>query len=583
MNHIKILPDTLINQIAAGEVVERPSSVVKELVENSIDANASKISVEVEMGGKKLIKVVDNGCGIAREDLPLALERHATSKIKTQEDLFKIATLGFRGEALASIGSVAQLKIASKPAGGISGYMIKNNGGKYGDIEPCGMAEGTEATVEQIFFNTPARLKFLKTDATEFEHITRYLTDVALMFHEIHVKLIADGRMVMDYPPTRDLFERVSNVCGAGIAKELVAVEFLGGELRVRGWVGKPGIARSNRQSQYLFVNERPVESGIISRAVQNAYASLLPSGKYPFFILHIEVPYEKVDVNVHPRKKEVKFLSQSEVFQAVQAASKKALEGNTLAPEIDGSTARSYWNTEKIFSSLSGARAEAPISVMFSEEMFAQTTDDFSSDQRIHQPLISGLRVICQIANSYILAHGEEGIVIIDQHAAHERVMYEYFLQRAEKKITEKNTEVQQLLTPAVLELAPHEVALLIEEKATFVALGFQIDPFGGNTFHVHAVPSPLAKSDIAKVLRDVLDDLKEGSAKHVQEPQHRTICSMACRSAIKFGQQLSFEEMSALLLLLRATTQPHTCPHGRPTHVKLTFSELEKRFGRK
>ncbi|MDP4008788.1 MAG: DNA mismatch repair endonuclease MutL [Candidatus Peregrinibacteria bacterium] len=601
MNKIHILPDNLVNQIAAGEVVERPSSVVKELIENSIDANASTITVEVEAGGKKLIRITDDGYGISPEDLPFAFERHATSKIGTEEDLVKISTMGFRGEAIASIGSVAKMSIASRTYSN-TGSILVCEGGNLTDIEPYGMPEGTRVTVRNLFFNTPARMKFMKTDQTEFNYITQYVTEVALIHPQLHLKLVHDGRLIAEYTPAANSLERMTQVFGNTIAKELLTIQYLADDLKISGFIGKPGIARSSRSSQYLFVNNRPVKNATVSAAVQKAFHSLLPHGKFPFFVININLPFEKVDVNVHPRKLEVRFLYQSELFQVVTASVKKALETNSLSPEFSGEV-RSYWKTEKLFSTSNASDKPTQASVNAALK-FTETMLDYDTLQkpRMHQPIIhhyeendtiqttkTSLTPICQIANSYILAHGEEGLVIIDQHAAHERVLYNYFLKRAQDRQDTQNNngnsdvETQRLLVPIDLELSISEVQLLEQNLDMLSGIGFEIEPFGGNIFHVHAVPTALIKSDIQKVILEVIDDLKNNDPKKLKEPQHAAICYMACRGAIKFGDPLTPEEMISLIRQMDEQDQKYTCPHGRPTMLNLTFAELEKRFGRK
>lgn len=588
MNHIKILPDNLVNQIAAGEVVERPSSVVKELMENSIDAGATVITVEIEDGGKKLIKVTDNGHGISKEDLPLVFERHATSKIATEEDLTKISTMGFRGEAMASIGSVAKVIVASRAnQSSSSGHLMLCEGGNLTDPEPFGMPAGTQVTVKNLFYNTPARLKFMKTDQTEFNHITNYVTEVALINPNLHVKLINNGKLVAEYTPSANPLERMHQVFGDTIAKELLPVQYLSSDIKLQGFIGKPGIARLNRFSQYLFVNGRPVKNSTISAAMQKGFHSLLPHGKFPLFVINLQVPFEKVDVNVHPRKLEVRFLYQNEIFQIVTAAVKKSLETNTLSPEVSGE-ARSYWNTEKLFSD-PGRPGQASVNaaLKFTEEFLNYDNPQLPRD---HQPILSreetfseiSIHPICQIANSYILARGEEGLVIIDQHAAHERVLYNYFLRRA-GAAEGGVVETQKLLVPIEFELPRAEIQLLEQNLDTLSSIGFEIESFGGNTFHIHAIPTALIKSDVQKVILEVIDDLKNGDPKKLKEPQHAAICYMACRGAVKFGDTLTHEEMVGLISQMEAQDQKYTCPHGRPTMINLTFAELEKRFGRR
>lgn len=565
MANITVLPNSLINQIAAGEVIERPASIVKELVENSLDAGAHEIVCEVVGGGLEAVIVTDNGCGMPPEDAEMAFSRHATSKIATEDDLTRIVTLGFRGEALASIASVSRIEMETKMRDEVAGIQLKIKDEKI-TRDSAGCPEGTKISVFNLFYNTPARRKYMKAPNTEYKHILELMQNFALAHPEVAFKLINDGKVVIDSAPG-DLEDRIADILGSEVAENLVPVYFGGAGFKISGYIGKPAIARSNRKGQWIFLNGRGIQNHLIAHAVREAYHSLLMGGKFPWFLLNLEVNPEDVDVNVHPRKLEVRFLKQNEVYKSVLKSVKEALDKNLLMPKVswDSEVERQprgikekieEENREEVFEI---AKAGVDDSLQFTGEEFP-------------------IRPISQIANSYILAEDEEGLLIVDQHAAHERVMYDK-LMNEKKKVAS-----QPMLAPLSVDLSAQEAEVLRGNLDFFSEIGFEIDEFGGNTFVIGAVPADVSAQDTSGLLRGVLDDLlNEKRTNDLEKRRERVIHYMACRSAVKFGQKLSFEEMKGLLRKLYKIERKETCPHGRPTMIRLTYDDLEKRFKRK
>ncbi len=596
MGHIKLLPDALINKIAAGEVIERPASIVKELIENSIDAYASKIVIEIEDGGKKLIRIADNGIGMDSDDCLKVFQRHATSKIFDEIDLFSISTMGFRGEALASISAVAEVEIKAKLKDQNFATKVSCIGGLMSKPEKSSLNEGTLIQVKNLFFNIPARQKFLKSDSTEFSHILNLVTEFALGYPHISFKLIHNTKKILEVLKTDDLQQRIVEILGFDVGSNLLNVDYFGVDPKVTGFVGKPAIARTSKQSQYLFVNGRPVKDNMISHAVFDAFFSTLPDKKFPMFVLFIEINPDEVDVNIHPRKLEVRFAYKNMIYSIVKNSVQAALEKDHIVPEITGKI-KSYWNSENIYKDkienkipannqiknsfqesykLNSSRIQNAIN--FSEN-FLNNSKNFENEN-LEQTSKNDIKVLGQIKKSYILACDNEGIFIIDQHAAHERILYQKLISDSQKSELEK----QLLLTPVSIELSIPEIEILKNNLDRFENIGFEIEEFGGSSFQISAVPAKLKNTNIAEIVKGVIDDIADGRwSQKIQEPEHELICYTACRSAIKFGQSLAMAEMQALITDLETQTQKSTCPHGRPTMIRLSFAELEKRFGRK
>ncbi len=621
MSQIKVLPDHLINQIAAGEVVERPASVIKELIENSLDAGATKIIIEANEGGDGFLRITDNGHGMEKDDAVLAFARHATSKISTPDDLFNINTFGFRGEAIASIASVSKINLQTKQKGFIEGTSVSSEGGKINMVKSIGAPEGTQIEVNELFYNTPARKKYLKNAATEYGHILSTVTCSAMAHPQVAIKLVHDGKLVFDLPPAEDHFLRIRSLLGRDMSDNLIPVFYGHSKIRLSGYIGKPSIARASRLNQYLFVNGREVRSHVLSYAVKQSYYSLLPKEKYPVFILFFNIDPLYVDVNVHPRKLEVRFSEEKEIFKIVFNACGKSLETHVLAPNIgmqsdSGERRQQGLDSFKQNSSnspVSTANSSAPAYMVqdamnFTEQLAggistdtqrnttagefsdsdnyqAQKSDDkeeHSTENVPFQPRATSEEIVtlAQMDNSYILCRQGNSLVIIDQHAAHERIRYTEICEDFEAK----KKAIQPLLSPEQLEFSHMEATFVIANMRFINELGFGLEHFGGNTFSLHSVPSYLAKSDPKKVLAGLIDDLNNQAIKgDFQNRKERALTYMACRSAVKFGDKLSTEEQTALVKRLRTIPQPYTCPHGRPTMIVMSFEELEKRFGRR
>jgi len=576
-----LLPEKLVNQIAAGEVVERPASVVKELVENSLDAGADRIVIEISEGGKSLIRIFDNGSGMSREDLEMSLQRHATSKISDEADLWKIRTMGFRGEALASIASVSRMSIKSKRAEDLSGFEIGSEGGEVRQIKEVGMSCGTQIEISDLFFNTPARQKYLKQDSTELGRISSLINQIALANPGVAFKMSHNGKVILDCSQKTDLISRVVDVLGGGVAEAMLPIFYGGSELRIDGFIGKPLLSRTTSQHQYIFVNGRAIQHHLLANRIKAAYHSMLMEHKKPIFILNIEIDPSLVDVNVHPRKLEVRFEDQENLVKLVYGCVKSALERESLMPL--GISQSSRYMSDSLPKARSGGfnPREVPFAAggfrALPKQSDVQEAMNFSRET-IEEPK-QMMAVMAQVNNSYIVAKDEHGLVLIDQHAAHERIRYEELM----KQFQAKEKSIQPLLMPIQVELSADDVALLEDKMELFIALGFEIDPFGGNTFIINAVPSCLAGEEVDSVIKGVLDDVINNKVPtEMQGKVEETLTYMACRSAIKFGQRLSHDEMQVLIKQLAEMERPYTCPHGRPTMVALTMNELGKMFGR-
>lgn len=595
---ISVLPEHLVNQIAAGEVVERPASVVKELLENSIDANATSVVIEVRKGGSDLIKITDNGHGMNRQNAQMSIRHHATSKIASEEDLRTIVTMGFRGEALSSIASVSQLELVTKETCANEGTKVIVHGGEFTEAVPCGCPAGTQLTIKNLFYNTPARRKFLKNDNTEYQHIVSIVTEHALAHPGISFKLVHNDHVVIDVPKTTVLKNRIEALLGRQTATELVPIFYGGSDLKITGFVSTTRLTRSNRNGQHLFVNNRPVEGSALAHAVRSAYKVYLNSGQYPVFVVKITIDPRKIDINVHPRKTEVRFENQQEVYKAVLKAAMAALDRYILAPNIfvkreneentaktpDTAVSRTMTVADALkfsehFCSASqpGARQASPAND--APEYHAQSNDALFTPGGLLAP--HAIRPIAQIGNKYILAEDAEGLVVIDQHAAHERVMHD----KLRKALREKTVIAQRLLAPATFDLSPSDMATLEQHLDVFLSLGFEIERFGGNTCAVHAVPSGITEENISDTIIESLENLRgDGRITEVKKREESLLATVACKSAIKFGQPLGREEQYALINEWeRVDEEKYACPHGRPVMLRLTYPELERKFGRK
>ena len=576
------LPPELISQIAAGEVVERPASVVKELVENSLDAGARAITVTVQGAGKRLIEVADDGHGIPADELPLAVARHATSKLATADDLFRIHTLGFRGEALASIASVSRFTITSRPAEADTAARLRIEGGRpLGGIEPVGAPVGTTVTVEDLFYNVPARRKFLKADATEKRRIDALLTRYALAYPMVRFRLVQDGRVALQTSGRGDRREVLAALYGPETARRMLAVDDAAPDLTIHGFISPPDITKSHRREIVFFVNGRPVQDTTLSAALLKAYHTLLMVGRYPLAVLFLQMPPEEVDVNVHPTKAEVRFRNPDAVFRAVRHAVRRTLLAYTPIPDLDLPPAPTEPRPTWLESEPSTPWAAPPPEAGQSPAA-APDTPPATSSSEPRQPTLPGqrmplLRPLGQIAATYIVAEGPDGIYLIDQHAAHERVLFERFMAQQGEEIPS-----QALLQPVTVHLPPPQARLLEEQLPHLNRWGFQVEPFGPGTFRVRAVPALLADSDPAEALRALVEDFEEDETPLKNEIEARIIARVCKRVAVKGGQVLTPEAQKALLRDLEACENPRSCPHGRPTMIHISVDTLEKQFGR-
>lgn len=585
---IRLLSPEVASQIAAGEVIERPASVVKELMENALDAGAKNLSVIFEEAGRRLIEVADDGSGIVPDELALAVSRHATSKLAQADDLFHISTLGFRGEALASIGSVARMTVTSRAVGSKMGARIRVEGGHEGRVEPVSAPAGTVVRVEDLFYNVPARLKFLKTDVTERRAIDALLARYSLAYPGVRFK-VAEGRNIsLQTAGDGDRRTILAALYGVDVAKQLLEIHAEDEGLRLSGFASPLTVTRSNRKDITFFVNGRWVQDTPLNTAFIQAYHTLLMVGRYPLGVLFIEVDPGEVDVNVHPAKAEVRFRNQDRVFGFVQRAVRRGLLAYAPVPPV----APSLWGTHAEETRQAGldwtmAHDETvadgqlpgvpPEGLAVEGEVNLQpsgTSRHPSNTNRI--PL---LRLIGQIGATYVVAEGPDGLYLIDQHAAHERVLFEKLMAQHDLK----QIPSQTLLTPAVVTLPPAAAGLLTSQLPILAHFGFDVEEFGPNTFQLRALPVLFAGSDPAAALRAVVEDFEEDEAPLQNELEKKLAARVCKRMAVKGGQTLSPDEQRALLLDLENCDSPRTCPHGRPTMIHLSVEMLERQFGRR
>lgn len=579
---IRVLPPAVASQIAAGEVIERPASVVKELLENALDAGASSIRITVEGAGQRLLEVADDGCGISPEELSVAVERHATSKLNNADDLFNIQTLGFRGEALASIGSVSILTITSRPEGSTSGARLRVEGGAAGEVSPVGAPQGSLVRVEDLFYNVPARRKFLKREAAERAQIDSLVTRYAIAYPHVRFHLQQEGRVALQTSGNGDRRQALAALYGVEVARQMLEVQAEYEALLVSGFISPLSLTRSNRREITFFVNRRPVHDTALTVAMVQAYHNLLMVGRFPMGVIFIELPPQEVDVNVHPAKAEVRFKDQDQIFSGVQRAVRRALLAYTPIPEVEPPQA--YWKFEREPSGANrpvGAEEgiESADSSSSSSETVSQAIEGESPSQgRLPGQTIPLLRLVGQVASTYLIAEGPDGLYLIDQHAAHERVLFERFMALRGGPIPS-----QALLQPATVEVPPAGARLLAEQMPTLQTLGFQVEPFGPGAFLVRALPAILPSGDPAGALRVIVEDFEEDETPLESEIEAKIIARVCKRAAVKAGQPLSPEEQRALLSDLEACRSPRTCPHGRPTMIHLSVDLLERQFGRK
>lgn len=630
---ISILSHDIANKIAAGEVIERPSSVVKELVENSIDAKAARIVVELEAGGGKLIRVSDNGWGMSPEDAVLSIQRHATSKISSADDLFEIKTLGFRGEAIPSIASVSHFELTTRTEEESAGIQLYIKDGEVQDFKEVGAPIGTTISVSTLFYNTPARLKFMKTPNTELGHISDIINRFALSHPEIGFKLIHGGREIFTSPGTGDLQSALVCVFGRETARDMVPIKYSVHGVNVTGYISKPNTTKVNRSGQLFYVNNRNVRNKLFFHAIDQGYHTMVTVGRQPIAVIFVDVDPSVVDVNVHPTKSEVKFQKEWEVHDAILKAIRNTLDREDLAPRVNdtpkaagGIQTQLQNNQFKNFSSNAGLRVPAKDNLLHAlltekfnrgetqiqpkpqienqseivkfntlpdditaplvDESLANTcpAEEVSPIDEITQPVVNNTtlkpKVIGQLMNSYILAETDEGLVIIDQHAAHERVLYEKLINSS----SDKPFVAQMLAIPYTLELT-HRQAVMVDDKTDELKnIGFDLEPFGRDSFIIRSVPAIIAGRNYHHIVKDIIDEFIETlSSKQMELRRENNLIKIACkRSAIKAGDRLSIQEMNRLIDDLFSCANPFTCAHGRPTMVILTTAELINRFKR-
>ncbi len=640
MPTIRQLPPSVVNKIAAGEVIERPASVVKELLENAVDAGAARIDVSLAAGGMDLIRVSDDGCGIAAEQLVLAISSHATSKIADADDLFRVGTFGFRGEALASIAEVSQLRLRSKTREAESGAELEVDGGRRTEVMPCGAPVGTTTEVRNLFFNTPVRRKFMRAVQTEIGHASEAFTRIALAHPNVHFTLRHNDRQVFDLPPVATWRERIAAFFGREIEAALIPIDTTDGGVRLTGFAVDPQHSRGNNRMQYLFLNGRHIRDRSLQHALGEAYRGLLLHGRFPMAFLRLEMPPELVDVNVHPTKLEVRFQDSGRVYSLLLGSLRKRFLATDLTAKVrgpssdEGDPAAAHdraatvnqrqelvqWAKGQL---ASGGGTGAVALADDDEQAALELRFDKPPDQMLHlnridrswsavggpqayngagdaapivsepAPGTSGGNAIpatilgfpnrshlgFQIHNRYLVTENEAGMVVIDQHALHERVLYE----QIRAKVLSGRLESQRLLVPEPVALAPAEAAVALEAKETLAKLGIDIEPFGGDTILVSSYPAMLANIDPAELLRQVVDELLAGGKMPEQHDLLNDLLNMvACKAAIKAGDYLAPEEITALLEQRHHYQDTHHCPHGRPTALVFTREELDKRFKR-
>ena len=586
---IRILSPEVASQIAAGEVVERPASVVKELVENALDAGAKSVTVQVASAGRALVQVADDGVGIPPDELALAMERHATSKLASAEDLFRIATLGFRGEALASIGSVSRLTITSCTSASPAGARLHVEGGRSGSLEKIGAPVGTVVSVQDLFYNVPARLKFLKLDATARRAIDALVTRYALAYPMVRFKLIEDSTISLHTAGDGDRRAILAALYGVDVSRQMLEIMADEEGFKLTGFISPTALTRSNRKEITFFVNGRWVQDTPLTSALLQAYHTLLMVGRYPLALVFIQVPPEEVDVNVHPAKAEVRFRSPDKAFSFVQRSTRRALLAYAPIPQL---APQNLWGAPSQPAQFDPAWSLAhdfenqkqdldggmqPVGIDLQSPTFNPQSSILNQQSSI--PSVPLLRLIGQIGATYLVAEGPDGLYLIDQHAAHERVLFEKLM----AQFVQRNIPSQSLLTPVVVELPRPSAELLLTQLPVLLRLGFHVEPFGQNSYQVRALPALFASSAPAAALRALVEDFEEDEAPLQNEIEAKIAGRVCKRLAVKAGQVLSPEEQRALLADLETCASPRTCPHGRPTMIHLSVDMLERQFGRK
>jgi DNA mismatch repair protein MutL len=584
---IKLLSEDLKNKISAGEVVERPASVVKELVENSLDSGADEIKVIVEKGGKQLIQVSDNGSGIISKELPIAFERFSTSKISSFEDLFKINSLGFRGEALASIASVSEVKIISKIENGDGAEMLIKNG-VLGTVEPAAALNGTNITIQNLFYNTPARRKFLKSPRVEFRKVVEMIRRYALSNPSISFKLISDGRDIIILN-NEILEDRIVHVMDPAYRDQLLQLNFLKGDYAIAGFLGNLNLVRTRPGEQYIFLNGRFIKNRLLNSAVYNAYKSILNRGEFPFFVLNIVLPHNEVDINVHPMKTEVRFKDEWRIYHVIKSAVEEAISPilKTI-PDFEKPNIDTQFDFPTTFIPKEGEtnpkqenfdlNTSSNLDIKFKPAI--DRAKSYASKLASRPEPNSGkvsLENIWQVHSKYIVSPITSGLVIIDQHVAHERVLFE----EAMAAFDNNPMAAQTLLFPEVMDFSPDQFSILLDVLPYLEKMGFRLKEFGNNTIMIEAIPSEMSLGNEKNIIKEMLDNFLD-SQKQYSSFQEALAASFSCKAAVKAGDVLNVEEMRELVNRLFGTKHPYYCPHGRPIIIQLSMDELDRRFER-
>ena len=608
MSRITILAENVANKIAAGEVVERPASVVKELLENSIDARADQVTVLLTSGGKRSITVSDSGSGMSRDDAILSFERHATSKIRCEEDLDAIDTLGFRGEALPSIAAVSKLTLVTRTAENLAGTRVVLKGGTVKNVSEVGAPPGTRVTVNGLYFNTPARAKFLKSTATELGHSIEIVQRHALARPDIRFKLVHNGKQLFDLPPVRTVADRTALIWGTRFSREMADVNIERDGIKVTGLVGCPSLYRAQRNMQIFFLNRRPIVSRVLARAVAEAYRGLLPTGKFPVAILFVEANPVEVDVNVHPTKREVRFRREREAYNAVIFGVRSALEGIGAQPRVppakpparpepsckEYQAEKARVGPQDLPPDIPAAKVEIEESGVEPEKVDLKREPDTApplatpaessplTASPLFTPEIEPMESPLQVFGTYLIVAQQDRLLIIDQHALHERLTYE----KLKRELGRRQFTVQQLLVPITIEFTPAQAKLIGEYLPLLASIDIQMEHFGGTSFIVTAMSQLFSESKVEELVRHIVAEIEQGDLLENEQTLREkllVLATSACRSSIKAGQPLTPEQGAELLAGLRHLSPPYTCPHGRPIMTDLTLEQLERSFRRR
>ncbi len=577
MGKIQIPPEDTIKRIAAGEVIERPSSVVKELIENSLDAQAKKIVIELEEGGKKLIRVKDNGEGMARDDAELCLKRHSTSKIRDFNDLLKLTTLGFRGEALPSIATVSQLSILTKSKEELTGTLVEAEDGKIKKIIEQASPEGTMVTVKNLFSHIPARKKFLKTDSVELRHILNIVTREALAHPRVFFQLSHNGKQIINTPHRDNILDKIMDFWGKDFALELIPINANNSIFQLEGFICKPFFARRKFGLQYLFVNGRAISSSLIAAACKRGYQPVIPEERHPQVFLFFTIDPKEIDVNIHPSKDIIKFPKENEIFEAISEEVRKCLKDVKLLPEIFFRKPNVKIKTlPKSYTSTNLTQKDKNIPIEFTES----TKTPVKEKEEEYVLVSEKLNIKAQINNTYLLGEDSEGFFLLDQHAVHERVLYE----KLKKEMKSSSVQVQNLLIPETIELSKNETYIINENLNILQNLGFNMEAFGQNTFLVRSVPKTIKKASPSILILDIAEEIENMEKNSsIEECTEKILTLVACKSAIKAGDKLTNEEIKSLISQWENTDYHNWCPHGRPAVIRFSWKDIEKKFNRK